>query len=96
MTQLGYLEKAVQLKKANPKAKIHFCVASDEFVDGFTWMGQLIYKVELGWWYDTESDRIYTELDDVIDHMETYLEREVTEEEALSNMEPAILIYTEP
>ncbi len=94
MTQLEYLEKAVQLKRENPGADIHICVASEEMQLDFGWTAHEISRVELGYWYCPGTEQIYTDVDEVIEKLSDEQEREVTEEEAYNLMSPAILIYT--
>ena len=95
MTQREYLEQALKLAKENPDAEIHVCAYAEEVLppEEAMWTSHKIMRVELGEWgvYD---ERIYTETDDLRDQMECDLGRDVTYDEALEHMEPAILIRT--
>lgn len=95
MKQIDFLKQAIQLAEDNPMAEIHFCVSNELTEDEYGWTDHSIYKVVLGWWYE-DCERILTDPEEVQELLSDWWDRDVSEEEALEEMKPAILIYTRP
>jgi hypothetical protein len=92
-TQLEFLKEAVALAEADPDLEIIVGVASDEVCEDSFWSKQQIIKVEkvLSW---TRDENIFTGLKDIMEEMEYFLDRQVTEEEILKQSKEVIMIYT--
>jgi hypothetical protein len=94
-TQRQHIYKLVKLMEEHPEREIHVCVDNDGIAEWGQWTAQKIKAVRLGYWYRND-ERIYTEVEDVIDELEELYDREVDTIEAYDEMEPAILVYTVP
>ena len=94
MTQIELLREALWLAEEYPDAKIHVCVDSDELSDYGAWTSHKLNKVELGYWYCDSTGMILTDPEEVAEELEVLTGEDVTEDQAIAEMERAILIYT--
>lgn len=72
MTQLEYLEKAVQLKKENPSMEIKILACRDEIEGEYPWTAHGIRSVSVECWYDT-GDEILIDIEDIMEYQQNTL-----------------------
>ena len=89
-TQVEFLEEALRLKKENPKMDIVFCVACDENLEGASWTGHEISRVEISDWY-CDDERIYTDEEEICDLFGDRLyDKNLSEDENMALAEKAV------
>ena len=92
-TQIEYLINAIVLAQQNPEMEIIIAVDNDELAENGSWTKHKIKSAEISCYYE-EDEKIFTDLDELIDDMEYRLDRRVPEDEAMAKMKQVILIKT--
>ena len=96
MTQREHIKKLSELCDEYPEHSIFHAVDAEFLDDNYGWMMHEIHRVEVGaWWFDG-GEHIYTDPKNVADTIGDNEDREVSIEEAKTQMTPAIIVYTSP
>jgi len=85
MTQETFLNRILDLKRANPEMEIHFCIDSEEINDA-GWTDHKIVNVEIMPWYQ-EGEEILVYRDHIFDHFTNSLPLDIPADEAVKIVE---------